>query len=118
MRMSTTWCKCRERSSAPCIRSTKSQIHSLARPNESPTTVWYWQLNLGFKIPAGAGTDATANYAAPIRGMVGMDRVYVWVPAWPLNLQIWMSGLRHGRTFATNGPLVNFTLGKEIVGSE
>jgi len=50
--------------------------------------------------------------------MVGMDRVYVWVPAWPLNLQMWMSGLRHGRTFATNGPLVNFTLGKEIVGSE
>jgi hypothetical protein len=31
---------------------------------------------------------------------------------------MWMSGLRHGRTFATNGPLVNFTLGKEIVGSE
>jgi len=61
-------------------------------------------LNLGFKIPAGAGTDATTNYAAPIRGMVGMDfAFYVWVPAWPLNLQMWMSGLRHGRTFATNG---------------
>jgi hypothetical protein len=86
--------------------------------HKSTAAVWYRLLNLGFKIPAGAGTDATTNYAAPIRGMVGMDRVYVWVPAWPLNLQMWMSGLRHGRTFATNGPLVNFTLGNEIVGSE
>src|SRR5260221_69550 len=86
--------------------------------HKSTAEVWYKLLNLGFKLPAGAGTDATTNYAAPIRGMVGMDRVYVWVPAWPLNLQMWMSGLRHGRTFATNGPLVNFTLGKEIVGSE
>jgi len=86
--------------------------------HKSTAAVWYRLLNLGFKIPAGAGTDATTNYAAPIRGMVGMDRVYVWVPAWPLNLQMWMSGLRHGRTFATNGPLVNFTLGKETVGSE
>jgi hypothetical protein len=47
-----------------------------------------------------------------------MDRVYTWVPAWPLNLGMWMSGLRRGRTFATNGPLINFTLGKEMVGSE
>ncbi|HLZ12091.1 MAG TPA: CehA/McbA family metallohydrolase [Candidatus Acidoferrum sp.] len=86
--------------------------------HKSTAAVWYRLLNLGFRIPAGAGTDATTDYAAPIRGMVGMDRVYAWVPAWPLNLGMWMSGLRRGRTFATNGPLVNFTLGKEIVGGE
>jgi TolB protein len=86
--------------------------------HKATAEVWYRFLNLGFRIPAGAGTDATANYAAPIRGMVGMNRVYAWVPAWPLNLAMWMNGLKHGHTFATNGPLINFTLAKEMVGGE
>jgi hypothetical protein len=75
-------------------------------------------LNLGFRIPAGGGTDATADYSAPIRGMVGFDRVYTWVPAWPSTLETWTDGLKRGRTFATNGPLISFTLNGEIVGSE
>jgi hypothetical protein len=86
--------------------------------HKATAAVWYRLLNLGFRIPAGAGTDATANYAAPIRGMVGMDRVYTWVPARPFNLEMWMDGFKRGRTFVTNGPLINFTLGKEMVGSE
>jgi len=86
--------------------------------HKSTAAVWYKLLNLGYRIPAGAGTDATANYAAPIRGMVGFNRVYTWVPAWPLNLEVWTDGFKRGRTFATNGPLVNFTLNGEMVGSE
>jgi TolB protein len=86
--------------------------------HRSTAAVWYRLLNLGYRIPAGAGTDATADYAAPIRGMVGFDRVYTWVPAWPLSIEMWMDGLRRGRTFATNGPLVHFTLNGEMVGSE
>ena len=46
--------------------------------HKSTAEVWYRLLNLGFKLPAGGGTDATTNYAAPIRGQVGFDRVYVW----------------------------------------
>jgi TolB protein len=86
--------------------------------HKSTAAVWYKLLNLGYRIPAGAGTDATANYAAPIRGMVGFNRVYTWLPAWPLNLEMWMDGFKRGRTFATNGPLINFTLNGEMVGSE
>jgi Tol biopolymer transport system component len=86
--------------------------------HKSTAEVWYKLLNLGFKLPAGAGTDATANYAAPIRGGVGFDRVYVWVPVWPLNLKEWLDGIKLGRTFATNGPLIEFKLGGEMVGSE
>jgi TolB protein len=86
--------------------------------HKSTAAVWYRLLNLGFKLPAGAGTDATANYAAPIRGQVGFDRVYVWVPVLPLNLREWMEGIKKGRTFATNGPLIEFKLGEEIVGGE
>jgi TolB protein len=86
--------------------------------HKSTAEVWYKLLNLGFKLPAGAGTDATPNYAAPIRGGVGFDRVYVWVPVWPLNLKEWLDGIKLGRTFATNGPLIEFKLGGEMVGSE
>ena len=86
--------------------------------HKSTAAVWYKLLNLGFKLPAGGGTDATADYAAPIRGQVGLDRAYVWVPVWPLNLKEWLDGITKGRTFATNGPLIEFKLGGEMVGSE
>jgi TolB protein len=86
--------------------------------HRSTAAVWYKLLNLGFRIPAGAGTDATADYAAPIRGQVGMDRVYAWVPEWPLNVELWFEALKKGRTFATNGPLLEFTLGGQRVGDE
>jgi len=86
--------------------------------HKSTAAVWYRLLNLGFKLPAGGGTDATTNYAAPIRGQVGFDRVYVWTPGWPASLETWMGGLKQGRTFATNGPLIEFKLGGEMVGNE
>jgi TolB protein len=86
--------------------------------HKSTAAVWYKLLNLGFKVPAGGGTDATTNYSAPIRGQVGFDRVYVWTPTWPAAISLWMDGLKQGRTFATNGPLLEFKLGGEMVGSE
>jgi TolB protein len=86
--------------------------------HKSTAAVWYKLLNLGFKIPAGGGTDATTNYAAPIRGQIGFDRAYVWTGAWPAPLETWMDGLKRGRTFATNGPLVEFKLAGELLGSE
>lgn len=86
--------------------------------HKSTAAVWYKLLNLGFKLPAGGGTDATANYAAPIRGQVGFDRVYVWTPGWPATLETWKNELKQGRTFATNGPLLAFKLGGQMVGSE
>ena len=86
--------------------------------HKSTAAVWYKLLNLGFKLPAGGGTDATANYAAPIRGQVGFDRVYVWTPGWPVSIDTWKEALKQGRTFATNGPLIEFQLGGEMVGGE
>jgi TolB protein len=86
--------------------------------HRSTAAVWYRLLNLGYRIPAGAGTDATADYAAPIRGHVGFDRVYVRVAELPPTVESWKEGLRQGRTFATNGPLLEFTLGGRQVGDE
>ena len=86
--------------------------------HRSTAAVWYKLLNLGFRLPAGGGTDATTNYAAPIRGQVGMDRVYVSIPSDILSVKGWMDSLKNGRTFATNGPLIEFTLGGQRVGDE
>jgi TolB protein len=85
--------------------------------HQSTAAVWYRLLNLGFRIPAGAGTDAMANYAS-LRGPVGMNRVYARVPDGPLNVDAFLDALKKGRTFATNGPLLDFSLGGQAIGEE
>jgi Tol biopolymer transport system component len=79
--------------------------------------VWYRFLDLGFRIPAGAGTDAMANFAS-LRGPVGMDRVYARVPAGPVKIDSFLAALKSGKTVATNGPLLDFSLGSEQIGGE
>ena len=75
--------------------------------------VWHRLLNLGFRIPAAGGTDAMANFAS-LRGPVGMNRTYVRVEKPSLDpaqrMQQWLAGLKQGRTFATNGPLLEFSI--------
>jgi TolB protein len=86
--------------------------------HKSTAAVWYKLLNLGFHIPAGAGTDATTNYSAPIRGQVGFDRVYLRIPKETNNSGVWRASIQAGRTFATNGPLIDFSLDGKIPGDE
>jgi Tol biopolymer transport system component len=86
--------------------------------HRASASVWYRLLNLGYRIPAAAGTDAMANFAS-LRGPVGMNRVYARVPgAGALHPADWFEALKHGRTFATNGPLLGFSLGGAAVGDE
>jgi WD40 repeat protein len=85
--------------------------------HKSTASVWYRLLNCGFRLPTAAGTDAMANFAS-LRGPVGLNRVYVKVPAGPLNIETWLDSLKHGRTFATNGPLLGFSLGGKQLGDE
>jgi hypothetical protein len=80
-------------------------------------SVWYRLLNCGFRLPAGAGSDTMANYAS-LRGPVGLTRVYASVPDTAVGTAPWFDSLKHGRTFATNGPLLGFTLGGKAVGEE
>lgn len=83
---------------------------------EATSRVWYQLLNCGFRLPAGAGTDAMANFAS-LRGPVGMNRVFAKI-AGPLSHRPWLAALKAGRTFATNGPLLGFTLEGKELGSE
>jgi hypothetical protein len=78
--------------------------------------VWYQLLNCGFRIAAGAGTDAMANFAS-LRGPVGMNRVFV-KSGGPLEHRRWLAALKAGKSFATNGPLLNFTLNGQGLGDE
>ena len=82
----------------------------------STAFVWYRLLNCGFRIPAAAGTDAMTNFAS-LRGPVGMNRVYVKLDG-PLDRDRFMAALKAGRTFATNGPLVELTLDGKEAGDE
>lgn len=70
--------------------------------------VWYAALNCGFRLAAGAGTDAMSNYAS-LRGPVGMNRVYARVSE-SLTHRAFLDALKAGRTFATNGPLLQFSI--------
>lgn len=76
---------------------------------------WYRVLNLGFRLPASAGTDAMTNYSrAP---SIGSVRVYVHSGS-PLTYDHWMHALVAGHTFVTNGPLVTFTVNGKEPGDE
>ncbi len=76
---------------------------------------WYRVLNLGFRIPASAGSDVMTNYwRAPA---VGSVRVYARSGT-PLVYADWIRGLTAGRTFVTNGPLLFFRVDGREPGDE
>ena len=75
---------------------------------KATNTIWYRLLECGLQIPAGAGTDAMANYAS-LRGPVGVNRVYVPATG-PLTREAFLAELKSGRGIATNGPLVHLTV--------
>jgi hypothetical protein len=79
--------------------------------------IWYRLLNCGFRLSTGAGSDTMANYAS-LRGPVGLVRVYAKVPKGPARPSTWLNSLKSGHTFASNGPLLGFTLGSKELGDE
>jgi TolB protein len=85
--------------------------------HKSTAEVWYKLLNCGFRLPTAAGTDFMGNYAS-LRGPVGLNRVYAEVPAGPLKIEPWLAAIKAGHTFATNGPLLRFSLGGQKIGGE
>ena len=77
--------------------------------------VWHRALNCGFKITASAGEDSILGlHATPI---LGQSRVYAHLGP-KLTWEAWIDAIRHGRTFVTNGPLVEFEVNGELPGDE
>jgi len=86
------------------------ELVSFADPLAS-ADVWHRLLNLGFRIAAGAGTDAMSNYAS-LRGPVGLNRVFLatkaaTTAATPTALK---QAIRSGHGFVTNAPLLGLTV--------
>lgn len=61
---------------------------------------YYALLNCGFRLQPTAGT-ASGVHPVPL----GFNRVYVEVPQ-PFSGEAWIEGLREGRSFVTNGPML------------
>ena len=70
--------------------------------------MWYRLLNLGFRLPAGAGTDAMANYAS-LRGPVGMNRVFLDTGG-KHDAAGAAAALKAGHGFVSNGPLLGLAV--------
>ncbi len=80
---------------------------------EPTVPFWYRLLNCGFRLPAAAGTDCFLNrvQSAP----PGWGRAYVHLPQ-GLTYEKWVEGVKAGRSFVSNGPLLEFSAGDQTIG--
>jgi len=78
--------------------------------------IWYRLLNCGFRLPAAAGTDAFPNFAS-LRGPPGLVRVFVRSGT-RLDHEHWLAGIKAGKTFVTNAPLLEFSIAGQGIGDE
>ena len=83
---------------------------------DSAYRLWYTLLNCGFRIAAGAGTDAFTNWRG-INRIPGGSRQYVHVGG-TMSWDRWIERYREGRSFATTGPLLTFDVNGSGVGEE
>ncbi len=72
--------------------------------HKATAEVWHRLLNLGFRLSAGSGTDAMANYAS-LRGPVGMNRVFLQTGG-DTSAEALYKALKEGHSVASNGPLL------------
>jgi hypothetical protein len=74
---------------------------------------WYPFLNLGFKIAPAAGSDYP--YFGP--SLPGSERYYVKLDG-GLDADAWYASFKAGHVFVSNGPLLEFTINGQQMGSE
>jgi hypothetical protein len=76
--------------------------------------LWYRLLNCGFRLAISAGTDAFTNVADHYTP--GAGRVYVQAPD-PASKE-WVANYKRGRSFASNGPVMTFSVDGKLAGDE
>jgi Tol biopolymer transport system component len=91
------------------------KIDSLDLNNAYAGTVpiWYRLLNCGFRLPPSAGTDCFLNRI--FSQLPGGDRAYVHVPG-QLTYAAWIENLSKGRSFVSNGPMLELTVAGKGLG--
>ena len=79
---------------------------------ELGTDLYYDFLNLGFKLTASAGSDV------PWGGTIGEVRVYAYTGKGRFTADKWFDAVERGRTFVTNGPMIDFRVDNAYPGDE
>ena len=76
------------------------------RGDSFPTQEWYRYLNCGYRVAVAGGTDKMSACTA-----LGWTRTYALLDrARPFDYDNWAGAMRAGRTFSTNGPLIDMTV--------
>jgi hypothetical protein len=81
--------------------------------NRGGYEAWYDVLNLGFRVTPTAGTD----YPCADQTLVGHERFYTRVEG-ELSYRKWLDAVEAGRTFVTTGPMAEFSIDGQDIGSE
>lgn len=76
------------------------------------TDIYYDFLNLGYKVTASAGSDV------PWGGTVGEVRAYAYLGKKKFTVDRWFDAVGKGRTFVTNGVMLELTVDKALPGDE
>jgi hypothetical protein len=71
-------------------------------PIMRPLDLYYQYLNAGFRVPIAAGTD---KFVEDIP--LGSNRVYARAQP-PANYASWLAAIKAGKTFVSNGPMLEF----------
>lgn len=75
--------------------------------------LWYLLLQAGANTPCTGGSHKRSN-----QSRLGSLRTYCYLPTdEPLTYRAWIEAVRAGRTFATNGPIVQFTVNGQPPGA-
>ena len=91
------------------------EVMTSARQAENTARVWHRALNCGFRVTASGGEDSiTGLHRTPV---IGAARMYAYLGD-RLTWGRWVDAVRKGRTFVTNGPLVQLAIDGEIAGGE
>lgn len=79
--------------------------------NSSDYDLWYDILNLGYQVSPTAGSDF------PCASILGHERFYTKVEG-VFSYSNWLDGIRNGNTFVTTGPLLEFKVNGNEMGSK
>ena len=89
----------------------------LSNSNERAVTPYYYRLlNSGLRLVISGGSDSFTNRRH--HWLAGGQRVFVNTGKPTLDYAEWIDAYRRGRSFASNGPLMEFTVNGELPGAE
>jgi hypothetical protein len=74
------------------------------------TDLYYEFLNTGFKLTASSGSDV------PWGGTIGEGRMFAYLGGKRFTADAWFDAVERGRTFVTNGPMLEFKVDKALPG--